>query len=189
MSQQKLRNLVGLFAICVLLSACATQSGCGAVSKPVTTAPEEPAVVEPTPPVVVQPVETPSHPSFETRSDGARVLVDNDGNPIRAFVRFALDESDISRGDFGVLQQHADSLVRSRDQVVLIEGHCDERGTREYNLGLGERRANAVRDFFLANGVRQSQIETVSFGEEKPLDTASNEAAWAKNRRVELAYR
>jgi peptidoglycan-associated lipoprotein len=72
---------------------------------------------------------------------------------------------------------------------VRLEGHADERGTREYNLALGERRANAVRAYLLAQGASRSQIEVVSYGEEKPADGGHDEGAWRQNRRVEVVYR
>ena len=69
---------------------------------------------------------------------------------------------------------------------IRIEGHCDERGTREYNLALGEKRANAVSELLRVNGVASSKITTVSYGEEKPIALGSNEASWTKNRRAEI---
>ncbi|MAI04016.1 MAG: peptidoglycan-associated lipoprotein [Gammaproteobacteria bacterium] len=72
--------------------------------------------------------------------------------------------------------------------TLLIEGHADERGTREYNLALSERRATAVENFLVASGVSSFNIEVVGYGEEKPVDVASNETAWAKNRRAELYF-
>ena len=80
-------------------------------------------------------------------------------------------------------------MTRNRDRRLVIEGHCDERGTREYNLALGERRANAVTSFLISAGVRRSQIETVSYGEERPDDPGHDEAAWGKNRRAVVIYR
>lgn len=72
--------------------------------------------------------------------------------------------------------------------TVRLEGHADERGSREYNMALGERRANAVRDYLILQGVSRSSIETVSYGEERPSEVGSNEYSWSKNRRVELQY-
>ena len=72
-------------------------------------------------------------------------------------------------------------------KIVRLEGHCDERGTREYNLALGERRALEVRDFLVVKGISGKKIRVVSFGEEKPIKSASNEKAWAENRRVEIS--
>ena len=188
MSKLTLRNLIGLFAVCVFLSACAAQSGCGRAQTPEVTTPDTTDVPqEPVTPVEV-PVKPSPQPSLVTGDDGTKILIGKHGDQVDATVHFALDDSNISRSDFAVLQEHADFLVKNRDQSVSVEGHCDERGTRDYNLALGQRRANAVQDFFLGNGVRQNQIKTKSFGEEQPIDTASNETAWAKNRRVELVY-
>lgn len=78
------------------------------------------------------------------------------------------------------------AVLKNNTAKVRLEGHADERGTREYNMALGERRANAVANYMIVNGVARYRIETVSYGEERPLETASNEAAWGKNRRVEL---
>jgi len=72
---------------------------------------------------------------------------------------------------------------------VRLEGHADERGTREYNLALGERRANAVQAYLIAQGVSRSQMEVISYGEEKPADSGHDEGSWTKNRRVEIVYR
>jgi len=82
---------------------------------------------------------------------------------------------------------HAEYL-RNSSKSVRLEGHADERGTREYNMALGERRANAVRDFLVLQGVDTSKIETVSYGEERPAVMGSGESSWSKNRRVELSY-
>jgi len=79
-------------------------------------------------------------------------------------------------------------LAANPDVKVTVEGHCDERGSREYNIALGERRANAVKRLFLSQGASERQIITISYGEERPADMGSHEAAWAKNRRVELTY-
>ena len=80
-------------------------------------------------------------------------------------------------------------LSSDRYLRVRVEGHADERGTREYNLALGERRANAVRAYLVAQGASRSQIEVISYGEEKPVNNSHNESGWAQNRRVEIVYR
>ena len=72
---------------------------------------------------------------------------------------------------------------------LRLQGHADERGTREYNLALGERRANAVRAYLVAQGASRTQVEVISYGEEKPADAGHSERAWAMNRRVEFSYR
>lgn len=78
------------------------------------------------------------------------------------------------------------AVLKTSDASVRLEGHTDERGTREYNVALGERRANAVRDYMVVNGIASYRIETVSYGEESPVAYGSGEANWSKNRRVEL---
>lgn len=86
------------------------------------------------------------------------------------------------------LAKHAKYLVANPEAHVVLEGHADERGTREYNMALGERRAKAVSRYLTIQGVAASQIEVVSFGEEKPANTAHTETAWQENRRVEVRY-
>ena len=101
-------------------------------------------------------------------------------------VYFAYDRSDINAEGRSKIRTLA-KVINDNNLSVRIEGHCDERGTREYNLALGERRALEVRDFLVVKGVSGKKIRVVSFGEEKPLKSASNEKAWAENRRVEIS--
>lgn len=103
-------------------------------------------------------------------------------------VHFDYDSSTVSSDDLTTLNAHAGYLASHRAARVTLNGHTDERGTREYNLGLGERRAQAVQAFLVTNGARNEQIDTVSFGKEKPLNEGHSEAAWAENRRVEIQY-
>ena len=100
-------------------------------------------------------------------------------------VYFDFDKSILDADDKTLLEQYLPLIKRAK--VVRLEGHCDERGTREYNLALGERRAIEVRDFLIVKGVSGKKIRVVSFGEEKPVKSASNEKAWAENRRVEIS--
>ena len=106
----------------------------------------------------------------------------------RAFY-FDLDKAVLRPEALALLELHASFLRDNADRRALIEGHTDERGTREYNLALGERRADSVRTFLVSSGVNRSQLETVSYGEERPIDPGHTEAAWAKNRRAEIVYR
>ncbi len=100
-----------------------------------------------------------------------------------ADVNFDYDSSEISTSAQSVLRDNAKWLLDNPNAAATIEGHCDERGTVEYNLALGERRARAAHDFLRSLGVKQSQLSTVSYGEELPLDPGHSEDAWAKNRR------
>lgn len=98
---------------------------------------------------------------------------------------FDFDQAILNSASRAALMIHAE-MLKGKNNSVRLEGHGDERGSREYNMALGERRANAVRDFLVLQGVSSSNIETVSYGEEKPAEVGAYESAWAKNRRVEL---
>ena len=98
-------------------------------------------------------------------------------------VGFDYDKYDLRSDAQGVLRGQAAWLNQNPSRTITIEGHCDERGTREYNLGLGERRANAVKQFLQAQGVAATRIKTISYGKERPLCVASDENCWSKNRR------
>jgi peptidoglycan-associated lipoprotein len=98
-------------------------------------------------------------------------------------VFFAFDQYDLDASARGTIEAWARWMKAHEGSRVLIEGHCDERGTREYNLALGARRANAIRDYLIALGVSARRIRTVSYGKERPAVAGSNEEAWAKNRR------
>lgn len=98
-------------------------------------------------------------------------------------VFFDYEKSDITEESRTTLDRQALWLNRYLDVTVVIEGHCDERGTREYNLALGERRANAVREYLVASGVDPARVQTISYGKERPVALGSDEASWAQNRR------
>ena len=98
-------------------------------------------------------------------------------------VHFAYDKSDVQDEDRDILQRQAAWLQKYAQVRVTVEGHCDQRGTREYNLALGGRRANAVKDYLVSLGVPASRIDTISYGKERPVCTESDESCWAQNRR------
>ncbi len=106
----------------------------------------------------------------------------NTGIADRVF--FAFDSSALSSEAQATLQRQAEWLKSNSSAKVTVEGHCDERGTREYNLALGERRASAARDYLVSLGVSSASISTVSYGKERPAVVGSNEEAWAQNRRA-----
>ena len=108
-----------------------------------------------------------------------------DGRPLTTRIFFAFDSSKIDDNSRVTLEANASYLSAHPDVKVKLEGHCDERGTREYNLALGERRAKAAAELMKVLGVDGSRISTVSYGEEKPL---VDETAWSQNRRVEIIY-
>lgn len=179
------RLLIALLASS-LLAACSSRPAEEDVSD-VDTAPAaetETAAVEPREPVRPDSHATPltadgyhNHPSHYDGSTDSRIIY------------FAYDRSEIPAASFDTLRAHADHLKRNPSARVRIEGHTDERGTREYNIGLGERRAKSVEQFLRVQGVAANQIEVVSYGEERPAARGQTEMAWAENRRAVIDYR
>jgi|SRR3990167_6330964 peptidoglycan-associated lipoprotein len=102
-------------------------------------------------------------------------------------VFFDTDQSTIREDGRATLNKQAEWLKKYTNYQITIEGHCDERGTREYNLALGERRANAARQYLVAQGIPAARIKTISYGKERPDPVGSDEAAWARNRRAVTA--
>lgn len=110
------------------------------------------------------------------------------GDGLGMIIYFDFDQSDLKPEYADLLARHAGRLANSSRTQVRLEGHADERGSREYNIGLGERRSQAVRRMLLIQGAASKQISTVSFGEERPAAMGSDEASYALNRRVEIKY-
>jgi len=104
-------------------------------------------------------------------------------------IYFAFDSAAIRNEDRATIQAHAEYLGKNVRAAVVLEGHSDERGSREYNIALGERRAKAVRQLLLFQGAVASQLQTVSYGEESPAAIGHDEDAWQQNRRVEIIYK
>ena len=104
-----------------------------------------------------------------------------DGVPDRVF--FATNKSSLTTMSRDTLRKQAAWLRQNSDVTVVVEGHADERGTREYNLALGERRANAAKDYLMTYGVSSDRIKVLSYGKERPVDSGSNPLSWSKNRR------
>ena len=113
----------------------------------------------------------PSSIAFFKSSVGDRVL-------------FPIDQSDVDQSGKDILLGQVDWLQANADYKIIIEGHADERGTREYNLALGARRANSAREFLVSRGIESSRIQTVSFGKERPVELCSNENCYSENRRA-----
>ena len=103
------------------------------------------------------------------------------GVPDRVF--FATNKSSLTTKSRETLRKQATFLRKNKDLNVTVEGHADERGTREYNLALGERRANAAKDYLMTYGISENRISVISYGKERPVDSGSNPLAWSKNRR------
>ncbi len=138
-----------------------------------------------------------STPTTSTMNDtdmnaGARMATDELSDPnsplAKRIVYFDFDKSDIKPEARQVIEHHSKYLSANANTRIVLQGHGDERGTREYNLSLGERRARAVQQVMTLMGVSSSQLELVSYGEERPAAMGHDEGAWALNRRVELVY-
>lgn len=152
----------------LLVVALFLAGGCG--SKPPVEVEQPPIVEEPPPPPPPPPVvEEPPPPPVEI---------------VLKTVYFDFDKANLRPEAKELLKVNAQVLKDNPDVAVSIEGHCDERGTVEYNLALGERRANAAKQYLVDMGVAAGRMRTISYGEERPADPGQNEAAWAKNRRA-----
>ena len=126
--------------------------------------------------------------SANASEEGADAPGPLEGMLAKRTIYFDFDSSEIRGEGTDIVAAHAKYLAGRGGMKVRLEGHTDERGSREYNIGLGERRAQAVRRALLLQGATESQLSTVSYGEERPAAAGSDEAAWAKNRRVEIVY-
>jgi len=147
------RNIFLVLALGLLLSACATQKAAK--------------------------IDSQLQGDVYTGTDTVEYLAD--GVPDRVF--FATNESVLTTASRETLRKQAGWMRKNSEVTVVLEGHADERGTREYNLALGERRANAAKDYLMTYGVASSRISVISYGKERPVDSGSNPLSWSKNRR------
>ena len=151
------KNTLLLLAACLVLSACATK-------KEVTTSTD---------------IQGQMQSDVYTGTDTVEYLAD--GVPDRVF--FATNESILTTASRETLRAQAAWMRKNSSINVVLEGHADERGTREYNLALGERRANAAKDYLMTYGISSDRITVLSYGKERPVDSGSNPLSWSKNRR------
>lgn len=120
----------------------------------------------------------------------ARESLEDPASPLaNRIIYFEYDKSEVRPEGMALLESHGMYLSMYPDVKITLEGHADERGSREYNIALGERRAQAVRRLLLLQGAADAQIETVSYGEERPVALGHDESSWERNRRVEIVYR
>jgi peptidoglycan-associated lipoprotein len=175
---RKLSSLAFIITTAAILSACST---------PVKVS--EPA------PVVERPVEQKPAPQADTRTvapvetKSLDPLDDPKGVLANRSVYFDFDSYVVRADGKPVVENHSAYLAKNKNRSILIQGNTDERGGAEYNLALGQKRAEAVRKAMSTLGVPESQIEAVSLGKEKPKATGSNEEAWAQNRRADIVYK
>ena len=151
------KNTLLLLATCLVLSACATK-------KEVATSTD---------------IQGQMQSDVYTGTDTVEYLAD--GVPDRVF--FATNETILTTASRETLRAQAAWLRKNSNINIVVEGHADERGTREYNLALGERRANAAKDYLMTYGISSDRISVLSYGKERPVDSGSNPLAWSKNRR------
>ena len=151
------KNTLLILAACLVLSACATKKE-----------------------VATDAIQGQMQSDVYTGTDSVEYLAD--GVPDRVF--FATNESVLTTASRETLRKQAAWLRKNSDITVVLEGHADERGTREYNLALGERRANAAKDYLMTYGISSDRISVLSYGKERPVDSGSNPLAWSKNRRA-----
>ncbi|MFM7460191.1 MAG: peptidoglycan-associated lipoprotein Pal [Burkholderiales bacterium] len=164
----------------VLLAACASKEPAKEAPVETRTAPSASTTTAPTAPAAkpVAPVET---PTVNPLKDPSNILS-------KRIIYFDYDK-DVVKSEFqAIVQAHAKFLADNRSRKIRLEGHADERGSREYNMALGQRRADSVRKVINLLGVANDRMETISFGEDKPRAQGSTEEAWAQNRRVEIVY-
>jgi len=181
-NKKKLLWIIGLTLSLLLVS-----TACKKKSAQTTPTQEPPAVTTPEPAVKAEP-EKEVNEGFQA-PEPERKPVDtaaeiNARGQLKT-VYFEFDKSDLSETARATLRANSDWLKANAQWNVVIEGHCDERGTIEYNLARGQRRASSVREYMASLGVATARIRVVSYGEERPVDPGHNEAAWAKNRRAE----
>ena len=171
--------VLSLVSLTLLLAGCPKRPAMTAATAPppvppAAVAPPTPAAPAPAPvapaPVAPPTAVTPAPPKEYKSNDALKPIY------------FAFDKSDIRPDDAKVLDATAAYLKANAGQLVLIEGHCDERGTAEYNLALGERRAKAAMNYLVSNGVEAGRITTISYGKERPVCSEHNEACWSRNR-------
>lgn len=179
-----MKKLIMSVLLVNLLAACASE-------KPKDVAPEPTAASSSAAPAA-EPAAA-KEAAAATAAVAAAAVVDelNDANNAMLSKRsahFPFDVDAVQAADKPMVQAHGEYLGKHAERKVTVEGNCDERGSSEYNLGLGNRRATNVKKMLVVSGAKTAQVSTVSFGEEKPKATGHNEAAWSQNRRADLNY-
>jgi len=165
-----MKRMIHVALVLALVAVAAGSIGCSKKPAPVVAPPQ------------VEPVRTPEPTAPTPATPETQPQAEMTFQP--AF--FDYDKYNLRPDAVSALTHNAKLLADNPSALVLIEGHCDERGTREYNLALGDRRARAAKDFLVRYGIEASRIETISYGKERPFAMGSNESAWQQNRRAHL---
>jgi peptidoglycan-associated lipoprotein len=172
-----------ILLLLVMMAACAKKQP--PIARPIPPPPPGPTTVmpPPEPPAPApEPTTVPPEPVAEDSIAAGSIDDINRNSPLRP-VFYGLDSAEVDAEGQRVLQANAEVLRRYAKWQISVEGHCDERGTAEYNLALGERRAVAARNYLVSLGISADRVKTVSYGKEFPFDPGHDEQAWAKNRR------
>jgi len=165
-----MKKLVISIVLVNLLAACASPKK-----------PDAPTAPEQTKPAAEQKVVIGSDTAIDPLNDATSILA-------KRSVYYPLDVDTVQAADKPAVEAHAKYLADHASRKVRLEGNCDERGSNEYNLALGQRRADGVKKMLELGGAKAGQVESVSYGEEKPKGTAHDEASWSQNRRTDLNY-
>ena len=173
-------------AIILALAAAVSFAACGKKTPPPAPPPPPPVAPEPPPPAPPPPKPEVKPQVDEYARLKAMASDEIDRLGLLQEVYFDLDKSDVREADRAALSKNADTLKKFDFLKVTIEGHCDERGTVDYNLALGERRARAAYDYLVSLGVPADRLRTVSYGKEIPVCSESSEDCWQRNRRAKL---
>ncbi|KLI62942.1 peptidoglycan-associated lipoprotein Pal [Aurantiacibacter marinus] len=161
--------------IAVTLSSALALSACSRQPPEITPDPPQDVMTTPTPTATAAPPMGPQ-PGSQSHFSSAMMGADT--------IYFDTDRYNIDGEDAVALRRQAEYMLQYSGSSATVEGHADERGTRDYNLALGERRANAAKNYLVSLGVPSDRLRTVSYGEERPVATGSNQAAWERNRRA-----
>ena len=174
-----MKKILLSIAMASLVAACGSQE----VKKDVPVSDRTTPTTQPTTPTTATTTSPTTQPTIS-----ANPLTDPKNVLSKRSVYFDFDSNAVKDEFRGLIQAHARYMVDKKDTKIRVEGNCDERGSREYNLALGQRRAESVKKVMTVLGVQDGRIETVSFGEEKPAAPGHDEASWAQNRRGDIKY-
>ena len=178
------RHSTPLAALAILAAALLPLAGACKKKPPTTTAEARPPVEAPAPPETRVPPPPPSAPAEAAGEVMTQDISELNKKGYLTDAYFDYDQSDLRDDARTALSGNAEWLKRYPSIQVLVEGHCDERGTSAYNLALGDRRANAARDYVASLGISAARVRTVSYGKERPFCTESSESCWQQNRRA-----
>jgi len=181
-----MRNLWIAAVFVAVLAGCAStpeeQEGAGVEDR-------KPGAKPPTIGAQTQPIQQPPVSGVDLTKPGSRSMLTDPSSPLsKRSIYFDYDRYDVKEEYRPLVEQHARYLRDNKQMKMLIQGNTDERGSREYNLALGQRRSEAIKRMMMLMGVREDQLEAVSLGEEKPKAEGHTEEAWAQNRRGDLLY-